>query len=385
MTETKNENNKHKSTTNVGLIETINKASKQPSHTIETLELKEGMDVVLESWTFRKIIRGIKKGKIIVDHDFQRDEVYRVPQKSGIINSAMLGKSIPPLYAFEDRDENGKIRLSIIDGQQRLSSVRDFMNNKFELVIPYGELNILNGYTYEQIKQINPELGEQIGDLTLDFNVIRNINKNQAQEYFGLINTTSMPLSPGERLWSIHDPVKTILKGIVENPYFKIANLRKTRKREYVVASKLLWNQMFMDSQKHEFITDRIKEFIDYFNSVEDVEFLEVAQHKVLKLLKTYSEIVENCQYSPRSQGDLYSVLCFIDVLSKNNNINKIELSKFINWVFKGINKQIYPLRLQDQFEQLSHKRVGKNHVSSREFVIMMEYLYKEERDLWFQ
>jgi len=140
---------------------------KKQEKTIEELELHDGMEVVLEKWTFRKLVRGIRKGKIIVDHDFQRDEVYRVPQKSGIINSAMSGKSIPPLYAFEDKCDGGYV-LSIIDGQQRLSSVRDFMTSQYALRIPYGELSILNGYTYEQIKRINPELGEQIGDLTLD-------------------------------------------------------------------------------------------------------------------------------------------------------------------------------------------------------------------------
>lgn len=375
LSKEKTEKNKTK---NIALV-----PSKELKTSIDNLELKEGMDVVLETMTFRKIIRYIKKRKLIVDHDFQRDEVYRVPQKSGIINSAMLGKSIPPLYAYEDRDKNGKIYISIIDGQQRLSAVRDFINDKYELKIPFGPLKILNGYTYSQIKQINPDLAEQIGDLTLSFNIIRNINKKEAQEYFGLINTTSMPLSPGERLWSIHDPVKPILKGIVENPYFKITNLRKTRKGEYVLATKLLWNQMFLDPTKHEFVSNKIKEFIDYFNTVEDIMPIQKAQERVLNLLETYSIITENSQYSPRSYGDLYSTLCFIDLLESKGFIDTNELSSFVNWVFKGINKEIYPIRLQEKFEYLSQNRVGKNHISPKEFVIMLEYLYKEEKDLW--
>ena len=360
--------------------------NKQTKTDVENLELNEGMDVVLEKWTFRKIRRNLAKGKIIIDKDFQRDEVYRKLQKSGIINSAMLGKCIPPLYAFEYRLDDGTIVYSIIDGQQRLSSVRDFMNNILELKIPYGELSILNGYTYGQIEKINKNLAEQIGDLTLDINIIRNISKEEAQEYFGLINTTSMPLSPGEKLWSIHDPVKTILKEIVNNPYFKITNLRKTRKREYVIATKMLWNQLFNDPLKHEFVGDKIQEFIQYFNTVEDVKELEEAQLKVLKLLKTYSSIVECSQYSPRTQGDLYGVVSFLSILEKKNKINVNKLSKFFNWVFKGINKQMYPITLKDQFESLLGNRVSSNHnTNAKEFVISLEYLYKEEEQIWMK
>lgn len=378
MTKSKNQKKK--------LVENKNKAYKQTTvvKSIEELELKEGMEVVLERWTFRKIARAVAKGKIIVDHDFQRDEIYRVLQKSGIINSAMLGKAIPPLYAFEDRQEDGTYVLSIIDGQQRLASVRDFMNNVYALKIPFGELSILNNYTFAQIEKINKELAEQIGDLTLDINVIRNISKKEAQEYFGLINTTSTPLSPGEKLWSLHDPVKTVLAEIVDNPYFKIANLRKTRKREFLIATKILWNQMFKNPLQHEFVGDTIQEFMNYFNTTEDVELIKKGQKEVLELLNIYSQALENCQYSPRTQGDLYSTLCFISVLKAKNKINIPLLSKYINWVFKGINKQIYPITLKEQFEILIGNRViGQRNTNCKDFVIMLENLYFEERAVW--
>lgn len=373
--------NKNGKNDNISLKEVIEikKLGKDVEKSIENLELKEEMDVVLEKWTFRKIVRSINKGKLIVDHDFQRDEVYRVPQKSGIINSALLGKSIPPLYAFEDK-KNGGYVLSIIDGQQRLSAVRDFMNNKYELKIPFGEMSLLNGYNYEQIKSINPTLIEELGDRTLDIHVIRNITKKEAQAYFGLINTTSMPLSPGEQLWSVVDPVGQLLEEIVENPYFKISNIRKTRKREYVVATKLLWNQMFCDPLKHEFVGNRIKEFIDYFNTTEEIDLLYQSQSSVMDLLKVYSEIVENCQYSPRSQGDLYATLCFLSILKVKNKINVKDLSKFINWVFKGVNKQVYPLTLKKEFEGIMASR-GKTN--AKNFVIILESLYKNEVKLW--
>lgn len=381
-TQTEEKNMKNETNTHLSIQSNLQEKN---IDTIENLEITEGMDIVMEKWSFRKVLRAIQNQKIIVDSDFQRDEVYRTPQKSAIINSVFKGISIPGIHVFEDKDPiSGKYILSVIDGQQRLSAIRDFMTNRYELRIPYGKYSVLTGYTFEQIQKLNSELIEEFEDSTLDINIIRGITKEEAQEYFGLINTTSMPLSPGEKLWSIHDPVKTILKQIVNNPYFKITNLRKTRKREYVIATKLLWNQMFKDPLKHEFVGDEIKNFIDYFNTTEDIELLEESKEKVIHLLKIYSEIVEDCQFSPRSQGDLYSVLCFLSLLEASEGIDIPLLQKFINWAFKGINKQLYPFRLREQFDKLSHNRVtSRGHTSAKEFIIMLEYLYKEEMATW--
>ena len=350
---------------------------------IENITVKEGMEVHLEKWTFKKIIRFIKKGRLIVDKDFQRDEIYKTPQKSGIIVSAITGKLIPPINVFEDVNYGPGV-YSIIDGQQRISSVRDFMLNRYELEILFGELTPLNGYTYEQIQKLNPELADEIGDLTIDVNIIPNISKEEAQEYFGIINTTSVPLSPGEKLWSIHDPVKSVLKSIVQSQYFKVLNFRKSRKGEYVIATKLLWNSLFKNPLNHEFVGNEIKTFIDYFNTVEtkDMPLIEQEQHNTLRLLKLYSEIIDNCQYTPRTQSDFYGTMCFISVLDRKNQVNIDKISKFLNWLFRGINKQRYPIRLANDFERLLHHKMS-HHVNPKDFVITLEKLYNEEGNSW--
>lgn len=381
-TKTKQQNNKKEH--DMKLVKKYAIITPHDKKKIEDLEVKEGMNVSMEQKSFRKIVKEIKNGKIIVDHSFQRDEIYKVPQKSSIINSAISGKSIPPLYAFEDRDKDGNIILSIIDGQQRLSAIRDFFLNRFELVIPYGEFSVLNGLTYAEIEKLNKDFAEDIGDITLDINVIRNISKKEAQEFFGLINSTSMPLSSGEKLWSIHDPVGTTLENIVKNKHFNIQNLRKSRKGEYLIATKLLWNEIFLDPLKHEFIGNPIKQFLDYFNSVEEIDQLKISEENVVELLRIYSEAIKNCKYMPRSQGDFYSTICFISILDSKGEVDIPKLSKFINWVFRGINKGIYPINLRKEFDNLISKRVtGHARPSSKEFVISLEYLYNEEEKVW--
>ena len=184
----------------------------------------------------------------------------------------------------------------------------------------------------------------------------------------------------------MHDPVKTVLKTIVGHEGFKIINLRKTRKGEYLIATKLLWNRMFLNSMKHEFVGDKIQEFVSYFNTVEDIDLLEKGKKEVIEILKTYSQVIRKAQYAPRTQRDLYNTLCFISTVMDSNKKNIPHLSTFINWVFKGINKQIYPMSLKNEFDILLGNRVdGRGRTSSKDFVITLENLFYKERKVWLK
>ncbi|MBI4535476.1 MAG: DUF262 domain-containing protein [Ignavibacteriae bacterium] len=59
-----------------------------------------------------------KRGKLIVQPDFQRQFVWDTTKASRLIESALLGIPIPLVYISEEPDN----KEYVIDGQQRLSS-----------------------------------------------------------------------------------------------------------------------------------------------------------------------------------------------------------------------------------------------------------------------
>ena len=141
---------------------------------------------------------------------------------------------------------------------------------------------------------------------------------------------------------------------------------------------------MFLNPLQHEFIGDPVQEFMNYFNTTDEVDLMENAQKEVFNLLKLYSQVIEGCQYAPRTQGDLYCVLCFLSVMVAKKEVDISKLRKFINWVFKGIYKQIYPITLKTQFETLSERRVNvTRHSTCKDFVIILENLYYREGGVW--
>lgn len=90
---------------------------------------------------------------LIVDGDdvnlrpeYQRRLRWTTIQKSLLIESLLLNVPVPPVFFYE----NDLARYEVMDGQQRLNAIKEFLNNSFKLrglqIIP-----TLNGRTYNQL------------------------------------------------------------------------------------------------------------------------------------------------------------------------------------------------------------------------------------------
>jgi len=79
--------------------------------------------------------------------NYQRDFVWNEKMQSKFIESLLMGVPIQYLFAFE-LDEDGNLEL--LDGVQRLSSVKSFADNKLVLS-ELEELDTLNGFTFNNL------------------------------------------------------------------------------------------------------------------------------------------------------------------------------------------------------------------------------------------
>jgi hypothetical protein len=78
---------------------------------------------------------------------YQRDKVWKKPMQSKFIESLLMGVPIQYLFAFE-LDEDGNLEL--LDGVQRLSSVKDFYDNTL-ILSDLEELDNINGFTFNDL------------------------------------------------------------------------------------------------------------------------------------------------------------------------------------------------------------------------------------------
>lgn len=130
------------------------------------------MDYTCRTKTLQALAKAIEKKSIVLSHKLQRPEgQWNSRQKTDLIDSLLRKYPINPTYGIK---ENGVI--SVIDGVQRLSCVRDFLSNKFALskdmepVIINGEEKMLAGLKFAKLDDdtkdaiLNAEL--QVYELT---------------------------------------------------------------------------------------------------------------------------------------------------------------------------------------------------------------------------
>ncbi|OMF42996.1 DUF262 domain-containing protein [Paenibacillus amylolyticus] len=97
--------------------------------------------------------------------DYQRHgAVWNTEQKSFLLDSIFKNYPMPPVFLRSILDKTtGKTKYDVIDGKQRLETIREFIDNKFTLPENFGDdmygSEILNGLTFAEIRsQSGPEV-----------------------------------------------------------------------------------------------------------------------------------------------------------------------------------------------------------------------------------
>lgn len=123
---------------------------------------------------------------LIIKPTFQRNPVWTVNQKSYLIDSVLRSYPIPEIYLQEKVNDKGESQFVVVDGQQRLRAVLDFINNEFSLVpsetseewgnLTFDELSPTDKkkfFEYKFVIRLLPDIDEE----TIR-NIFKRINKN---------------------------------------------------------------------------------------------------------------------------------------------------------------------------------------------------------------
>ena len=100
-----------------------------------------------DNYSISDLMRMIELGDIEIAPRFQRNFVWDKTRQSRLIESIFLGLPLPAIYLSEYDDG----RMTIVDGLQRISTIRDFMSNKLRLCnMEY--FDYCNGKTFDELK-----------------------------------------------------------------------------------------------------------------------------------------------------------------------------------------------------------------------------------------
>lgn len=144
-------------------------------------------------WTITALREKWDAGLLDLQPHFQREYVWRLKPElpSRLIESILLEIPIPPLYF--GRLDGGK--LEVIDGQQRLTTLIEFITNKFAIQ-RLTRMPSLNGYTF---RELSKEYQEKIKDTPIrTVQINAGNNPDLRYEIFERLNRGSMGLNEQE-------------------------------------------------------------------------------------------------------------------------------------------------------------------------------------------
>lgn len=109
---------------------------------IYPIDIEDSVDIKDDKYSVFEYIRKVNDDKIVMNPDFQRNEVWTMEQKSQLIESTMLEIPIPAFYMKKDAQG----RLIVVDGLQRTLALQGFFKDDFRLT-GLKALSRLNGYS----------------------------------------------------------------------------------------------------------------------------------------------------------------------------------------------------------------------------------------------
>lgn len=184
-----------------------------------------------ESRTIHDVLRRIRQRQFIMDPDFQRDFIWPVDKQSKLIESVLMRIPLPVFYVAENDD--GK--MVVVDGLQRFSTFRNFVDGGLKLRLPNHP--DLNG---KQFSELESKFKNRIEDCNLTLYVIDSKAPERARlDIFDRVNS-GVPLSRQQMRNCLYMGQATrFLKKEAERSLFQLAtgnslNRAQMRDREFV-------------------------------------------------------------------------------------------------------------------------------------------------------
>lgn len=158
----------------------------------------------------------ITSGKIRIP-EFQRHYVWTRTQASRLIESLIIQCPIPVVYFSQGSDNV----LAVVDGNQRLLTIKLFLNDAFELqgLTTYPELN---GYSW---LTLDPRFKDHIGNRTIRcITILKDTHPQIKFDVFERLNTGSVKLNAQELRHGInHGALMDALETFAKNPGWRTA------------------------------------------------------------------------------------------------------------------------------------------------------------------
>lgn len=292
-------------------------------------------------WSAKQLSGMVKNGKINFEHIIQRSYCWERARKSALIESMILGYPIPAVFAKRLDDGTGKRGGNIyyiMDGKQRLSTVKEFLNDEFTL----SGLSPITYFDTEADKEIKVDIsGMKFGELpdglkdflnTVTFSVtyFDNLTKDEERELFKRLNA-GKPLSAKNKTLASAKNIEELL-DIGSHELFNqmLTDKARDNKNQVVIVAKVL-------TMLNKDITEISFASKDFNPEIESLEITDTEKLELVKvfdyILNVHEELISNHEKDIAKklyrEVHLISLVPFVKMAIDNNVVEAM----FADWL----------------------------------------------------
>jgi uncharacterized protein with ParB-like and HNH nuclease domain len=187
--------------------------------------LGKELDLYPIDYPFEYLAQRINEKKLILDPEFQRKYVWDKTRQSQFIESCLMRIPLPACYFSEVEKGGGHY---VIDGIQRLYTIKRFFSDSFELqgLRVYEELN------GKKFSELDADIQDFLKEYTIRCIVLRKSNpKSIVNEIFARLNKGGVHLTDQEIRHAIYPgSLDKLLRELSKSPYIQKLSTRKSRK-----------------------------------------------------------------------------------------------------------------------------------------------------------
>lgn len=261
----------------------------------------------IEEWTIEEVY---KNRDNFLQADYQRNpRLWKKADKQRLIDSILTNIDIPKIYL----NEISEGQYEIVDGQQRLYAIWEFIDNDYEFAIASEELKKLDGKFFSEFQKYC----DTILNYKLQFTVIKNASDEYLRTLF-LRLQLGLLLVAGEKLKAETGAMRDFIFGkMVKHLFIDKINIQNRRYAKQALCAQICINS-FSRSKLKTFSRTRYEDLYYFFREYKYVagaekEFFQKRCEHIMNVLTIFDKYFKDKTYQLRNRSFILSIYLFVE------------------------------------------------------------------------
>jgi len=271
-----------------------------------------------------------KRGLLNLEPPYQRRSVWTQSFKDYFIDTLLLEYPAPTIFLYEEIDNDGVTKYNVVDGKQRLTTIFEFISNKFSV----SDEAIISEYRGSFFNDLSSDAKTKFWSYTFSVEYLPTRDETIINNIFDRINKNVAKLTSqelrhakysGQFITECEDLTEYMLKILPEN-FPQIAKKSMSQMKDVEFVSQIL---LRIEAEPKGYNTDELDEEFSKRDDVWDQKELVCKRFKnAIRVIKEIIDCDTEMQI-PRSrfknQADFYTLVGTIDQLKHEEKLPPIE------------------------------------------------------------